>query len=220
MALSPRWPYDMDYENDHSPNGMIGMRERIAALELGGGGGDYDDSAVLARLDALEAIEPYDDTALAEALAALEAQVKWDGVQAVGPGDYTNSTIVASDVVAGFAPDANGLYMFEFVGAGFAAVGTTGLQAGMNGPTGMTWFAQRIDPVSNTQAVVPVALNAYGLNTIGTTHTATVPWRINGMCLMGGSPGAGNLRPTVASEVAASAVTLKAGSFFRWKKLN
>lgn len=135
--------------------------------------------------------------------------------------DYANATITGSDVFAGFAPAANTTYVVETKMIVRTALGTTAIQTALAGPaSGITNAAIKINSAASATAdlISHIAtLNTFQVATAGlTTNTLLI---IEGLVVVGALPGAGNIRVQARSEVAASAVTVAAGSMMRWRTI-
>jgi hypothetical protein len=128
--------------------------------------------------------------------------------------DRTNSTVNFADCTGlSFDLAANSHYAFEFVGAYIAAAGTTGLQIAVNGPASpnLVAVASQI-ATSATAAQNGVAANYdVGNNATASGGATALPFWVKGNISTGASGGTFTLR--FRSEIAASAVTIKAGSY-------
>lgn len=135
--------------------------------------------------------------------------------------DHANSTVTATDIPGlGFTPVANSLYVIEGLVPVQTAITTTGVQLILAGPTtGITWSAVTIHTPTASNADTPFhgALNAAAPMTAGLTAVAMA--RVKAMVQVGASPGAGNIRLQLRSEIAASAVTVRAGAFLRYRTI-
>ncbi len=153
-------------------------------------------------------------TALAE--VASEAERAW--TYEVRSTDYTNSTTTETDVFTGFTPAANTNYEVEVFAVVFTVVGTTGFQGGLGGPaTGTNLVMQMVAFTNNTQGMNWNSINTFGVITAGSASTTNSAYTVKSLVQMGASPGAGNIRFIAKSEIAASQITLKAGSYMRWR---
>lgn len=137
--------------------------------------------------------------------------------------DFTTTSTTASDVTGlGFAPLANTKYEFEVMLLLRSAAGTTGPQPGLTWPTGLTDGVVRLFASTavnaeifrhgNSSAAVLVPNTGYGSTTTSYLGGGS------GILIAGASP-SGNLQVQLASEVSASTVTAKAGSYLRYKVL-
>lgn len=157
-----------------------------------------------------------------------------NGLPGAALGDWTivrlASNVVVSAVAAAdvagmfFTPVANKDYEIEGRLLVQGSVVTTGPRIGVALPTGLTDAAVRIDVPSaaNANFTLNQASNqAAGLN--GNTGVAVINVSylalLFGLIRCGASP-VGNFRLQFASELAASNVTLRAGSFIKYRALN
>lgn len=170
-------------------------------------------------------------TRLEALVAAIGADVKALNSQLSGltPGSYpwseqklttayTNSTVTASDVFAGFAVIANTRYIVDVLASVSAAAATTGVQTAIAGPTtGITRSAVKIISASAaaTDLVTHTALNTFQAAAAGLTTPSLLS--IQAIIEVGATPGAGNVKLQAKSEVAASAITFYPGSSMRWR---
>lgn len=136
--------------------------------------------------------------------------------------DFTISTTSNNNVTGlSFAPSANERYHIEGYYLLQTATATTGARPGIAWPGGST------DSGAYTQA--PNSLTAvamqHGTAAAGTANAASTglpvvnrsyAGQMQAILLMGGSP-SGNFQITLASETAAVNVTMKAGSFIRYR---
>lgn len=130
----------------------------------------------------------------------------------VKASDQNNTTVTPADIGdLTQALAASTRFYFRAVVLFSAAAATTGLGLGVNGPAGATVAARVLIPTTATSAAhgTVTALGGEVLATasLGATVLAAV---IEGTML---TTGAGNLAIRFRSEVAASAVTAKAGSY-------
>ncbi|HVE24809.1 MAG TPA: hypothetical protein VNC22_05375 [Sporichthya sp.] len=132
--------------------------------------------------------------------------------------DVTNSTVTLADVTGlAFTAAASTDYDFEYLIAFTSAAVTTGLALALNGPGTPTLLACRIEVPISASTEVDRHTNTYNTEALGTAvDVASVPRlaRIVGVLRNGSTAG-----PVIArfrSEVAGSAVTIKAGSIARW----
>ncbi len=131
-----------------------------------------------------------------------------------------NSTSASlADVTGlGISVDANRKYMFRFVGQYTAAASTTGLGLAVNGPTlGSEGLLCNIFQ-AHTNAIPNLgSVTAYNTAVLGTASSGAtrMPWECWGYIHIGGS--AGTLQLRFRTEVAASQVSIQAGSIgFAW----
>lgn len=135
--------------------------------------------------------------------------------------DFTTSSASAVDVTGlAFTPAPNLDYEFEGSFLLRTTAVATGPRPGLAWPTGLTDGAANIwCPSSGT-----ATLNAHGnmnaslLIAVGGLPTTTGSYlaRIYGLLRAGATP-SGSVRVQLASETAATNVTMKAGSFIRWR---
>jgi len=140
-------------------------------------------------------------------------------MSATAPADV----VPASGPALSFAPAANKRYVFEARLRLRTAATATGAQPGVAWPTsGMT------DGTAEARVAISAAAQvaAFGninaafraLGTALPNTTQSWPGIIEGEIEAGATP-VGSLRIQLASEVAASAVTVKAGSFLRYREI-
>lgn len=144
----------------------------------------------------------------------------------------TNSTTTAA-AVSSFSTTlaASGLYEFEMILIFESAATTTSPRFSIEGPSAQTtWVAYEIITPPNVATITnpgtsgSQAMSAWGTDFVNVTNmpAASTPamMRVKGMCLMSGTTPASAVSLEIWSEVAASAITLKAGSMMRFRKLN
>lgn len=136
--------------------------------------------------------------------------------------DFVRTATTLADVFTGFTPTANKSYEFEVFGAILSDAATTGFQSDFNGPTGENWVAYKI----NSAASATTDLLTHGvawatLNTATNGLAGTNVFIARGLTSYGASPGAGNVRLRARCETGGGAmsVTMKAGSYMRWRQL-
>lgn len=135
--------------------------------------------------------------------------------------DFTTSSASAVDVTGlGFTPSANTNYMIEgilFLRTASAAVNP---RVGFAWPTGMVDGVMSIDEAqtATTQLMARGNIGAALLIAVGGLPNATQSWPafVYGAAVVNASP-SGNLRVQLASETAGTNVTVKAGSFLRYR---
>lgn len=137
--------------------------------------------------------------------------------------DFVTSSATAVDVTGlNFTPSASTQYEFEAVLLLRTATATVGPRPGLAWPTGMTdGVADIIMPTSATaQVLVFGNNNAALLAAVGglPNTTQSYPSRIRGTVLAGASP-SGTVRVQMASETGGTNVTVKAGSFIRYRSI-
>ena len=135
--------------------------------------------------------------------------------------DQTNSTVTLADATGlSFAVAANTDYEFEFLVPFQTAALTTGFALALNGPSSPTLLAVEIRvPISGTTEVFRHT-NLYNTEALGTSVDAiNVPRlaTIRGIVRNGST--AGTVIGRFRSEVAASAVVVKAGAVVRWQAI-
>jgi hypothetical protein len=140
--------------------------------------------------------------------------------------DQSNSTTTLADVTdLGFPVSANADYWFEFIVVFQTAATTTGIRLDLNGPASPTyivWWREiplsaqtaGTDNIQDRQLVAWQGDAATG--SIGVANQNFVA-RITGILRNGAN--AGTLQLQFASEVAGSAVTVKAGSIVRYRQI-
>jgi hypothetical protein len=134
--------------------------------------------------------------------------------------DFTRTVNTLADVFTGFTPAANKSYEFEVRGAVISDAATTGFQSDFNGPTGENWVAYKINCAASATTDSLTHGTAWAtLNTNTAGLAATNFFFANGMCSYGASPGAGNVRLRARMEAGGASVTMKAGSYMRWRQL-
>lgn len=162
--------------------------------------------------------------------------VKESGVAAIGwassdPWTYVKSTVVqnstaiaAAATVLTFTPAANTSYEFEVMGVVQSTVATTGPRLGIDWPTGT--ITRQAATVSAALSDTASAIRNYGTKTAGQLAASTGVTAINtdylvtayGILQTGAAP-TGSLTVTLASEIAASQVSLMPGSFIKYRKI-
>lgn len=117
-----------------------------------------------------------------------------------------------------FAMGANKRYRFTFVLDYNTAAGTTGARFTVNGPAGLARLAMRTSfATGNTTETVRFTDSYDGDSPAGTNATNNALAIMQGIVLNGAT--AGNLIGRFSSEVASSAVTVRAGSFLEYEEL-
>lgn len=135
--------------------------------------------------------------------------------------DYTNNTAGMTDVFAGFTPEANGRYQVEVFGAVNSAGATIAFVSQLAGPaTGVSFVSSKITTTQSAGVDHQAHGTAFGqASNITSTPTAPSPYALSALVAFGATPGAGNVRMQARSETAGTVVTMKAGSYMRWRKL-
>lgn len=135
--------------------------------------------------------------------------------------DVTNSTVTLADVTSlGFAMAASTDYDFEFFVPFQTAALTTGLALGLNGPGTPSLLAYRVEVPISVATVVLRYGNTYNAEALGTAvDTINVPRLATIQGVIRNGTTAGTLIARFRSEVAASAVVVKAGAVVRWQAI-
>ncbi len=171
---------------------------------------------------------------VANGYASLEADGKVPAAQLPSSGsdpwtylklasDFTTSSASAVDVTGlGFTPASNATY--EFVGRLMVrtATATVGPRPGVAWATGLSDGVAFIQMTSSATATIYANGNitAAVLAPVGGLPTTTGSWPalIEGMAVAGASP-SGTIRVQLASETAGTVVTVKAGSFIKYRTI-
>lgn len=135
--------------------------------------------------------------------------------------DFVTSSATAVDITGmAFTPAANTAYEFEALLLLRTATATVGPRPGLAWPTGGTdGVADIYMPTSGTaQVMVFGNTGASLLTAVGglPNTTSSYPARIGGLFIAGVSP-SGTIRLQMASETAGTNVTVKAGSFLKYR---
>jgi hypothetical protein len=135
--------------------------------------------------------------------------------------DFTTSSGTAVDVTGlGFTPAPNTDYMFEAVLYLRTASATVNPRPGLAWPTGMTDGVATVEESQSATAQILAMgnVNAAILAAVGGIPNTTQSWPalVYGAAKAGASP-SGQVRIQVASETAGTNVTVKAGSYFRFR---
>lgn len=155
---------------------------------------------------------------------AVQELVNIDGWTYLKLGsDFVTSSATAVDVTGlAFTPAPNTQYEFEAVLFLRTATATVGPRTGLAWPTGLTdGVADLFVPTSGTAQVLVFGNNAAAiLAAVGGLPTTTLsyPSRISGSIIAGASP-SGTLKVQMASETAGTNVTVKAGSFLKYRSI-
>ena len=136
-------------------------------------------------------------------------------------GDFTTSSSSAVDVTGlAFTPAANTRYEFEAGLLTRTATATVGPRPGVGWPGGMTDGVASINQTSAAATIVGQYGNISGavLAPVGGVPTTTGSWpaTIRGILISGASP-TGTLRIQLASETNGTNVTVRAGSFLKYR---
>lgn len=137
--------------------------------------------------------------------------------------DFTTSSATAANVTGlAFTPAASKTYIVEGFFMLRTATATVGPRPGINWPTGTSDGAAYIDAASTAAAIVIGTGNPSGAvssaNTGVPTTTGSWPGTLVATLVTGGSP-SGALQVTLASETAGTNVTMKAGSWIRYREI-
>lgn len=137
--------------------------------------------------------------------------------------DFSNSTVTPQATgleITAF--DANSVYVFEGMFILRSAATTTGAQVGLNTPGGTTGFIARVSSSSSATAITYRNFTGVGSQQAQATAApiANTDFFADayGTIVFGASP-SGSLEVTLDSEIAASVVTMKAGSWLRYRKI-
>lgn len=135
--------------------------------------------------------------------------------------DFTTTSATAVDVTGlGFTPAAGERYEFEAQLMLRTATATVNPRAGLAWPTGMTDGVANIDEAQTASTILMARGNiaAALLVAVGGLPNTTQSWpcTIWGMAVAGATP-SGNIRVQMASETAGTTVTVKAGSFLKYR---
>lgn len=135
--------------------------------------------------------------------------------------DYATSAVAASDVTGlGFAPAASTRYEVEARFYLQSAATTTGVRPGVAWPTGLTDGVVEISTaVTSTGVQIAAGNNVASVLSAAASHptlTGSWPGRLWSIFETGAAP-TGDFRIQLATEIATSQVTMKAGSFLRYR---
>lgn len=132
---------------------------------------------------------------------------------------HATANTIADVTGLSFPVLANALYDFEFQLVYTAAATTTGARFSINGPAFTFLNYSSEYSLTTTTTTRNALLQAYDLPAAANATSAAVG---NNWCVIKGviqPSAAGNVIARFASEVSASAITVKAGSFVRWTKI-
>lgn len=137
--------------------------------------------------------------------------------------DFPTSSATAVDITGlGFAPAANQRYEFEAQLMLRTATATVNPRTGLAWPTGMVDGVASIDQsqTATTQLMARGSIAAALLIAVGglTNTTASWPCTVLGVAVAGATP-SGNIRLQMASETAGTTVTMRAGSFLKYRTI-
>lgn len=163
----------------------------------------------------------YNDTANTLTVAASGGADPWTYIK-LGTDFVTGSATAVEVTGLAFTPAANKSYEFEAQLRCRTATATVGPRPGLAWPTGSTDGVAMIDmPTSATARVlVNGNVNAALLAAVGglPNTTQSYPAAIYGNITMGASP-SGTVKVQLASETAATNVTIKAGSYLKYREI-
>lgn len=132
--------------------------------------------------------------------------------------DAVNNTTSTANVGIGFTAAANTNYLVQCFLPVLSAATTTGIQLALGGPTSGNNYAAvqiRTPATGTTDFITHTALNTYTAATSGLTSVALAT--IWALISVGPTPAAGDVRVLFKSEVATSAVTVKAGAVMLYR---
>lgn len=136
--------------------------------------------------------------------------------------DFSTTSATAADTGIAFTPAANTSYEFKAVLFTRTATTTVGPRPGVAWPVGMTDGVAHVRQESSATAFVSALgnVNAAVLAPVGgvPTTTQSYPALIEGALIAGATP-SGTLRIQLASETAGTSVTVKAGSFLKYRAI-
>lgn len=134
--------------------------------------------------------------------------------------DQTNSTVTLADVAGlSFPVQANTLYRFRFLVVFESAATGTGIRLNLNGPPNPSLLAFNADMAATTGTMIARPQNAYDQG----TAAGTSAYLTGNLALVQGvirPTAAGTVVLRFASEVAASAVTIRAGSHVEYSAVS
>lgn len=147
---------------------------------------------------------------------------QWTYVRLASPVTTSSATAVSITGLA-FTPTANKTYRIEAHVLVRAATATVGPRPGLNFPTGLTTQAMVITVPNSATALGFLAIGAStaGQFVAGTglpVTTADFLGKIEGTIVVGASP-SGTVQVTIASETAATNVTVQAGSWLAYREI-
>lgn len=138
--------------------------------------------------------------------------------------DFVNSTTTAQNVTGLlFTPAANTSYLIEIYVNCQTAATTTGARPGWTWPTGLTigtgWMNSPNNATASAQAWGSAASGELVCSATGVAVANSPYMHIGQAHLIAGPSVSGNFQMRLRSEIAASAVTMKAGSFLRIREI-
>lgn len=143
--------------------------------------------------------------------------------------DSTNSTVVGTAVPSfGVTLEASAIYEFEMILRCQTAAAATGLQFQITGPTSQVeWTAYEVEVMTGTavstslysrQALAALATDFAAPG--GTANNTDYLTKVKGMLKTTSTTPGSDIGITFKSETGGTQVTLKAGSFMRFRKIN
>lgn len=137
--------------------------------------------------------------------------------------DFSTSSATAVDITGmGFTPAANGRYEFEAELMLRTATATVNPRVGLAWPTGMTDGVASIEEAQTAATSLPAKgnINAALLVAVGGLPNTNQSWPCSvwGIAIATASP-SGQVRLQLASETAGTNVTVKAGSYLKYRTI-
>jgi hypothetical protein len=139
--------------------------------------------------------------------------------------DATSTSVTLADTGLSLAVEADGVYEIDAILMVTSAATTTGVVLGLSGPA-TTWVGFEMShatatgpAVDNVRTVLFATLGSSMANVDAPAANTTFPVRIRGMLKVSGTTPASNVRIRLATEVAASSVAIKAGSYLRLRRM-
>ena len=141
----------------------------------------------------------------------------------LGSDSSSTSTTPANVTGLSFTPAANKRYEFCGILSLLSVATTTGVRPGLTWPTGATSGGVLFNVPQSTTATFPAGGDISAEVTAATTNfpSTTIQWPATfaGTILMGGSP-SGNVQVRLSTEIGGNAVTVKAGSWIKWREIS
>lgn len=172
------------------------------------------------RLEALASAIGADIKAIKTQIAALPAPSADPWSYSVLGSTITSTVTAAADAITGPSLAANTRLVVECKLHVASAAATTGVQVGLAGPsTGVTRSSVKVvsAQTASTDMISHQTLNNWQSSAAGLLTPSLIT--IDGMIEVGATPGAGTVRVSWRTEVAASTVTMYPGSFMRWRTI-
>ncbi len=190
--------------------------DRIMGRANGAGTG-APQALTAAQVKAILALAIADVSGLQAALDAKENNWTYASLGS----DFTTTSATAVDVTGlAFAPAASTNYEFEAMLMVRTATGAVGPRPGLSWPTGLTEGVGMmfVPQAANADLLSYGNSNAALLVAAGGLPSTTLSYMGGGrgFVFAGASP-SGNVQVQLASETAGTTVTIKAGSFLRWR---